>query len=393
MGLTVVMHEQKIAILINSMTNGGAEKVACNLAAEMVRVGLDVEFFLLEKDDFYTPPDNIKVTYLSNQTEKESGLVKFLSLFAFSAKLKRLTAARGITVVQSHMYRSNFVNTLAKIFGSKHKSQIVNHGLVSRNLDRGIYGFVVLWLAKLLYKRADQCVLVSNQMQSDLAKYVDISNTVVINNPFDINEIQSFSSMTISPAEFIFKPDKKYLICAGRFIKIKRFDVIIESLTHLDEEIDLIVLGDGDQREYLVSLTKKMGLTDRVHFIGNVQNPFKYFKNCDIFVLSSETEGFPMVLIEAMACDLAIIASDCKSGPREILDAEGGSLMSNCLEKTDYGILTKIGDPKCLAEAVSMMISDKKLMVTYTRNSRERMWRYSTEKIVNKYISNMRKMT
>lgn len=389
----MVGHKQKIAILINSMTNGGAEKVACNVAAEMVRVGLDVELFLLEKDDFYTPPVNVQVTYLSNQTEKESGLVKFLSLFLFAVKIKRLTAERGITVVQSHMYRSNFVNTLAKVFGSKHKSQVVNHGLVSRNLGRGIYGFVVVWLVKLLYKRADQCVLVSNEMQSDLAKYVDTSNTLVINNPFDINGIQSLSTMPISPAEFIFKPEKKYLICAGRLIKLKRFDVIIKSLTYLGDKVDLIILGDGDQRDSLVALSNKLGLTERVHFIGNVENPFKYFKNCDIFVLSSETEGFPMVLIEAMACELVIIASDCKSGPREILDAEDGSLMDSCFEKTDYGILTEIGDPKCLAKAISTLLSDDQLMVTYTRNCRERMWGFSTEKMVNKYINNIEKIT
>ena len=100
-----------------------------------------------------------------------------------------------------------------------------------------------------------------------------------------------------------------------------------------------------------------------------------------------------MVLIEAMACELVIIASDCKSGPREILDAEDGSLMDSCFEKTDYGILTEIGDPKCLAMAISTLLSDDQLMVTYTRNCRERMWGFSTEKMVNKYINNIEKIT
>lgn len=393
MELNVVMDKQKVAILVNSMTNGGAEKVVCILAAAMNQKDIDVELFLLEKDDFYKPPAEIKVTYLSNQTEKENGLKKFFSLFYFAICLKKLIKQRNITFIQSHIYRSNFVNILANLLGSRHQSQIVNHGIVSRNRGEGLRGFVVIWLVKFLYPRADQCILVSNEMKKDLKKYVNGSNTAVINNPFDFEEIEALSMIDVFDNDFYFEKEKKYLICAGRCIKIKKFDVIIRSLKYLNDDIELIVLGDGGERPQLIDLSNDLGLKSRVHFIGNVENPFKFFKNSHIFVLSSKTEGFPMVLIEAMACRLPIIATDCTSGPREILDAEDSVLGEHCFEKTKYGILTQIGDPECLANAVSVMLSDHELMETYRRNSLERMMEYSTEKIVSKYIRNLRQLS
>ena len=372
------------------MTNGGAEKVACILAGEINRNDFEVELILLEKDDFYKPPKEIKVTYLSNQTENEKGIKKFFSLFYFSIKLKKLISQRNISFIQSHIYRSNFVNILACLLGSKHKSQIINHGILSRHLGEGIRGAVVIFLTKLLYPRADQCILVSNAMKVDLEGHVDSKNTKVINNPFSFAEIKNSSKIDLLEKKFSFKEEKKYLICAGRCIKIKRFDVIIKSLEYLSSEVELIILGDGEERIELEKLTNKLGLNSRVHCLGNVKNPFNFFKNSDIFVLSSETEGFPMVLIEAMACGLPIIATDCISGPREILAAEDSTLEGRDYQKTNYGILTRIGDPECLASAVSLLLNDCELTEELKINSRERILEYSTENIVSQYIESIK---
>lgn len=384
------MHKKRIGILINSMTNGGAEKVACLLASEINRKDYEVEFILLEKDDFYEPPKEVRVTYLSDQTEKEPSYVKFFSLFYFALKLKKLLSEREISFVQSHIYRSNFVNILAKFFGAKHKTQLVNHGILSRHKGEGIRGFIVIMLTKLLYPYSDECILVSNEMKIDMEGQVGIKNSKVINNPFDFKVIEQLSKAPSLEKGFVFQTHKKYLICAGRCIKIKRFDVIIRSLPFLAEDIDLIILGDGEEQSKLIELSKKLNLAERVHFLGNVENPFNFFEKSNVFILSSETEGFPMVLIEAMACGLPIISTDCISGPREILDAEGSKLGDKRYEITDFGILTKIGDPECLAEAITLLIEDNSLIYNYKINSRNRILAYSIDNIVGQYIQNIR---
>jgi glycosyltransferase involved in cell wall biosynthesis len=383
------MHKQKIAILANSLTNGGAEKVVCLLAGEINRKDYEVELILLENDNFYTPPKDVKVTYLSNQTEAETNYVKFFSLFYFALKLKRLLSEKKINLVQSHIYRSNFVNILAKLLGSKHQTQIVNHGILSRHKREGIRGFVVILLTKILYPYSDECILVSNEMKVDLENQVNVNKSKVINNPFDFDMMESLSNVPMLEKGFLFQKDKKYLICAGRCIKIKRFDVVIRSLQYLNDDIELVILGDGEERYKLIELAASFHLSSRVHCLGNVDNPLNFFKQSNIFILSSETEGFPMVIIEAMACGLPIISSDCISGPREILDAEGGELEEEGYEITNLGILTKIGDSKCLADAITHLIDDENLIHKFKLNSTKRITDYSIDNISNKYIQNI----
>jgi glycosyltransferase involved in cell wall biosynthesis len=392
MGLRVITNKPKIGVLINSMVSGGSERVVSILAPEINNKDFEVELIFLEVDRFYETPVGLKVSYLSNLTMKSNGLIKFINLFLCAIKLKEIVKDRNIALVQSHMYRSNFVNILATLFGSRHKSQIVNHGIVSRNLNRGIYGFIVIWLVKFLYSRADQCVLVSNRMREDLKKYVNISNAVIINNPFDFKKIKYLLNTGVVNNNFIFKKEKQYLICAGRCIKIKKFDIIIRSLKYLNDDIELIILGDGEEKSKLTDLSNDLCLNSRVHLIGNTENPFQFFEKSNILILSSETEGFPMVIVEAMACGIPIVSTDCISGPREIFDAEDSSLGGRCYEKTNHGILTQIGNPKCLASAISTLLLNEELMEKYKRNNQKHMLKYSVEIIADQYINNMEKI-
>lgn len=383
------MPKQKIAILANSMTNGGAEKVVCLLAREINTKDYDVELILLENDNFYTPPKEVRVTYLSNQTESEANYVKFFSLFYFALKLKRFLYKKKINVVQSHIYRSNFVNILASLLGSKHKTQVVNHGILSRHKSEGIRGLVVIFLTKILYPYADECILVSNEMKIDIESQVNINRAKVINNPFDFHKMEILSNVSQLENDFIFDKEKKYLICAGRFIKIKRFDVVISSLQHLNIDTELVILGDGEEKPKLIELAASLHLSSRVHFLGNVDNPLNFFKQSNIFILSSETEGFPMVIIEAMTCGLPVISSDCISGPREILDSEDGELPELGYEITNLGILTKIGDPKCLADAITHLFENEDLIHKFKVSSRKRIKDFSIDTIAQKYIKNI----
>ena len=374
------------------MTNGGAERVVLTLAEELHKQTFDIEIILLEKDNFYEIPEYLKVTYLSNANGLENGFIKFLNLFVLAFRLAKIVHLKNIRLVQSHMYRSNFVNILAKYLGGNHKTQLVNHGMISHNRGRGLLGAINLGLVRLLYRHANQCILVSKAMQKDLSIYIPNANSTVINNPFDLNKIEELSNMKFFETEFVFSEHKKYLICAGRLIKIKNFDVVIKSLNFLEDTVELILLGDGEEKESLMKLSFELGLTDRVHFLGNIKNPFQLIRKADIFILSSKTEGFPMVLIEAMVCEVPIISTHCVGGPSEIFDVDEFEWEENGIKKTKYGILTKIGDPVCLSEAIVQLLSDPVLSAKYRYNGRVRMNDYSKEAIVSKYIDSFKLM-
>lgn len=121
-------------------------------------------------------------------------------------------------------------------------------------------------------------------------------------------------------------------ISVGKFRVEKNLQLLLQAFSLLkDLPIQLIIIGGGPLETNLKQQAGELGIADKVWFGGFKSNPFKYIKNANCFVLSSHTEGFPNVLLEALACGKSVISTDCKSGPREILAA--ATDMDTVLEK------------------------------------------------------------
>lgn len=183
-------------------------------------------------------------------------------------------------------------------------------------------------LSRLLYPRAGLVVAVSEGVASDLRNYLGgqisqhrVPNIVVRTNPIDFNRIARMAEQPIplDATTFFSRPT---LIAVGRLKQQKAFDVLIESFFHAASEggdWNLVILGEGPERPLLERQIKRAGLEERVFMPGFVENPYSYMKRAQLFVLSSRYEGLPLVLIEALSLKLPVIATDCPSGPREIL--------------------------------------------------------------------------
>ena len=168
---------RNLCILVNSLASGGGEKVAYTLFEKFRKVGINVFFVCLEKNDFYKVDH--QVFYLSGQKGiRENGVKKLLSLVLFAFRLNKLIKKEKISLVQSHLYRANYVNVIAKLLGSPHKLQLVNHGIVSRYKKEGIAGRLNLFLIKHLYHRADQVVCPSKGMMNDLIQLIKFKNDI-----------------------------------------------------------------------------------------------------------------------------------------------------------------------------------------------------------------------
>ena len=135
----------------------------------------------------------------------------------------------------------------------------------------------------------------------------------------------------------------------------------------------LLILGQGEKKEELQTLANNLGIGDDVIFLGWRKNPFNIISQCDLFVLSSDWEGLPLVIIEAMSFGIPVISTDCPSGPREIL------------ENGKYGVLVKPKDEDKLADAISKLLSDRQLRSELSELGKRRANEFSLKKMLDNY--------
>lgn len=382
--------KKKICILVNSMGSGGAERVVSRIVNDLA-ASSDTQYKLflvtLFEDNFYSINPNIERICLTKPKKflfLNIRAIHFLRLLlSFSVTSRKL----GFDVVQSHLYLANIINILSKFFFAGHIVQIVNTGAVSKFLSAGLLGKLKLRTICYLYKFADHVVYKSLGMKAEFEAYgLRNVRSNVINNPFDLDNISALSFD--SNSGFEFASDKIYLISVGRFSDFKRQDVLISAMLALPDHFHLLLVGDGNNRAELEQIVFKFNLSTRVHFLGRQDNPFSLIRKCKLFILSSnDGEGFPNVLVEAMACGIPTISSDCRFGPREILDdnADYQSLLSNEVRHGIYGTLFPKGRSDCLSQAILSLVNNEKLYNYYVDASISRAQSFGLGAIIPLY--------
>lgn len=215
-------------------------------------------------------------------------------------------------------------------------------------------------LMRRLFPFADAIVAPSSGVAEDLAKVSGLNSEKIsmIYNPIVGNSLLKQAEADVETD--IFAANMPIIVASGKLKPQKGFETLLTAFREIRDQLPsrLVVLGEGPDREKLLEMTEKLGLTDDVSFIGQVRNPFAYYRRASIFVLSSEWEGLPTVLIEAMACGCPVVSTDCPSGPKEIL------------EDGRFGPLVPVGDPRALAHAVLQALVNpvsKELLVERAR--------------------------
>ena len=377
---------KKVTLFINSLTSGGAERVLSVIVTELVAQNIEVNLLCIEKDNAYVLPKEVQITYLSNLTNHDSSLKKLLYLPYLALKLKRYIKENQTTLVQSHIYRANFTNILAKLFGAKHQVQVVEVTSINNLKDGSFSKKINFVLIKLLYKYADLVVFKAQRMKEEFLKNIPkIKKYTVINNPYDIQNISSLAEEKVE--DFEFHQDKQYIVSVGRLSSEKRFITLVKVLKELDNNIELILIGEGEEESNLKAYTYENKLEKRIHLLGKKENPFKYIKHSNLFVLASEGEGFPNVMVEAMICETPIISTDCISGPREILapNTDINFQLQTGIELAHNGILYPVDNEENLKLAIETMLNDKAKQEKYIANAFEKSQEYALKKIIEKY--------
>jgi glycosyltransferase involved in cell wall biosynthesis len=224
------------------------------------------------------------------------------------------------------------------------------------------------WLYKHAYVNYDNIIAQSQDMKADIEKnYFSSEKIVVINNPIDVQKVQSLSKQ--ERAE-LFDKTKINLLSVSGLRKQKRHDLMLKTLSLLPKEYHLTIVGTGEMEEDLKALSKSLNISNRVSFEGQQENPYVYMKEADLFVHTSEREGFPNVFLEANVLGLPIVAFSCMGGITEIID-EGVN-----------GFYVAFGECELLAQNIEKAIHfsfDKELIISHT------IQKYSKKTILEKY--------
>jgi glycosyltransferase involved in cell wall biosynthesis len=275
----------------------------------------------------------------------------FRSFWSLGSYLKE----KNPDILISFIFHTNLLSILARfLFNSETKLVICEHialknALKSLPLLKKIpFSFLI----KKFYPFADCIVTISEEAAKQVEELISPkykNKITVIYNPIIDEKILQMAQQPINHPWFKERKEFKIVLSVGRLTTQKNFITLVRAFKYVKEKIDakLVILGDGEEREKLEKEIRKLNLQNEILLPGFVENPYPYFKNSDIFVLSSHYEGLPTVLIEALAFGLPIVSTDCPTGPREIL------------ENGKYGLLVPVGNYKKMAEAIIAILNNE----------------------------------
>ncbi len=315
------------------MHGGGAERVAALLCNHWADRGFEVILmptFSGRGTCVYKLNHGVRIDFLSDR-------IKF-GHKAFRGKIRRLLALRKTIseynpdVIVSFLSDVNIATLLATYFLKF--PVVVSERIYPPSLP---LGGLMNKLRRITYLRAKAVVMQTGKGLDWLSANCPGSNGCVIPNPvvFPIPATEP----KVDPRS-VLKPDRKLIITVGRLENQKGFDILIDAYARLAEDFtdwDLVVLGEGSEREHLEEQIGRKGVSSRISLPGRVGNIADWYARADFFVMSSRFEGFPNVLVEAMAYGLAVVSFDCDTGPKDIIENEVNGILVS-LDEGDKGL-------------------------------------------------------
>lgn len=357
--------------------DGGGERTWLNILARLDRERFRPSLAYFEKVDSHflrEIPDDVSVHDLGKERRLSRDLPR--SVCALRAVLRE----ERPDVAVSLLHTWGFLLDAAQLGLGLRMAIIANeHIHVDSSLaylsgQRPLASRVAPLLHRVAYARAARVVGVSERQIDDLRRrfHVPVEKTAAI--PVGVDGAR-LHALAAEPLDDPWYEKRPLLVAIGRLIPQKAFDDLLRAFARVAESTDarLAVLGEGELRGELEALVRELGLEDRVRLPGLQPNPYRFLGRARAFVLSSRWEAMPQVVIEALTLGVPVVATDCPTGPSELLD--GGR----------YGILVPPGAPEQLAEALAHVLDDDAEHTRLAALSAERGHAYDVVEMVARY--------
>jgi glycosyltransferase involved in cell wall biosynthesis len=306
----------RLSLFLPSLAGGGAEKRMLNLATEFSKKGYAVDMLLSRSEGAYltsVPPDvRVVDLHASRPLTAIPALVRYLSIEKPQALLSTITSANLAAIWASQL---SAVKTRCVICEASDLSTELSHSSPHNRL-------LMPLLIRRFFPKAYAIVAVSEGVAADLVRVAGIhrQSIQVIYNPV-VSAALLAKSREPTDHPWLQNGRTPVIVGMGRLTRQKNFPALIQAFALVRDQIPsrLIILGDGKERPNIERLSRDLGIAHDVDLPGFVANPYPILSKASLFVLSSRWEGLPWVLIEALACGTKVVATDCPSGPREIL--------------------------------------------------------------------------
>jgi N-acetylgalactosamine-N,N'-diacetylbacillosaminyl-diphospho-undecaprenol 4-alpha-N-acetylgalactosaminyltransferase len=366
---------RKILLVINSLEGGGAEQVMCTLASALVATKEHWAVTLATLDrgkDMYAPSPRVARIRLDSRGRLLNGIHALLRLMRQDRPdviLSFLTRANCAAIACSRLLRIPCIIS-ERVHTTSHFS---SSGV--RNLSK--------LAVRHLYPHADRVIAVSQGVADDLVRNYGVAadQVVTIHNPIDMDRIEHAAQAEPS----ILLP-ANCIVAVGRLAPNKNFSMLLRSYARANVDGALAILGEGPERSGLAALAAELGIADRVHMPGFTANPHAIVGRASFYVSSSNAEGFPNAMLEAMCVGQPVVATDCDSGPSEILQGLAGARKVSTLTQAAFGVLVPVDDEHAMSAALRFM-ADPKIRARFAVAARRRARDFDLEHATARYLA------
>jgi len=362
---------RQILFLAPSIRRGGMERLVSILARGLDPERYSVQLLVLHRRDENAEvvadlPDRVPLRSLDKQGRLD--VVRALPRLAAELRRKRPAAAIGFMTYQNLLLlaASSLARTRTPVIATEHVTPDALRATRGKRAQ--------LAMAGRLYRRAAAIVPVSHGLREAMIREMRLppGRLHTIYNPFDplVDDLVEEDS-----PDAWFNAAQPVIVAVGRLTPQKAYPVLLDALARVRREVParLVILGEGEERHRIEVDIARLGLGDAVRLAGHVPNPFPAMRRADAFVLASDWEAFPFVLVEAMRVGAAAIATDSAFGPNEIIEPERS------------GLLVPVRDPAALAGAILRVLRDPALAGRLRAGARARSEEFTPDAALRRY--------